>query len=79
MEKVEQFGSIVFGLNKGIVWTTTEFELDNGWGRMISRGIMSGITGNPANLMLIDDPIKNREEADSETYREKLWGETSWS
>jgi len=75
LEKVEQFGSNVFGLSKGIIWTTTEFELSNGWGRMISRGIMSGITGNPANLMLIDDPIKNREEADSEAYREKLWAE----
>lgn len=75
LEKVEQFGGNVFGLTKGVIWTTTEFELGNGWGRMISRGIMSGITGNPANLMLIDDPIKNREEADSETYREKLWSE----
>lgn len=25
------------------------------------------------NCLLIDDPIKNREEADSETYREKVW------
>ncbi len=75
LEKTEQFGPGVFGLTKGIIWTSTEFELSNGWGRMISRGIMSGITGNPANLMLIDDPIKNREEADSEAYREKLWGE----
>ena len=24
----------------------------------------AGITGNPANLLVIDDPIKNREEAD---------------
>ena len=75
LEKVEQFGDSLFGLRKGAIWTTTEFETDNGWGRMISRGIMSGITGNPANLMIIDDPIKNREEADSSTYREKLWGE----
>jgi len=75
LDKVEEFGSCIFGLTKGAVWTNTEFELGNGWGRMISRGIMSGITGNPANLMLIDDPIKNREEADSETYREKLWEE----
>ena len=75
LEKVEQFGSGVFGMGKGSIWTTTEFELANGWGRMISRGIMSGITGNPADLMIIDDPIKNREEADSPAYREKLWGE----
>ena len=75
LEKVEQFGQSLFGIEKGSIWTTTEFEFSNGWGRMISRGIMSGITGNPANLMIIDDPIKNREEADSETYRAKLWGE----
>ena len=75
LEKVEQFGGALFGLKKGDIWTTTEFELDNGWGRMISRGIMSGITGNPADLLIIDDPIKNREEADSQTYRDKLWAE----
>jgi predicted phage terminase large subunit-like protein len=75
LEKVERFGGSVFGLKQGSIWTTTDFELDNGWGRMISRGIMSGITGNPANLMIIDDPIKNRAEADSATYRDRLWGE----
>ena len=75
LEKVEQFGGSLFGLKQGAIWTKTEFELANGWGRMISRGIMSGITGNPANLLIIDDPIKNREEADSSVYREKLWGE----
>lgn len=75
LEKVESYGAPLFGLSKGSIWTTTEFELGNGWGRMISRGAMSGITGNPANLMVIDDPIKNREEADSPTYRDKLWNE----
>lgn len=75
LEKVETFGESLFGVKKGSIWTNTEFEFDNGWGRMISRGIMSGITGNPANLLIIDDPIKNREEADSATYREKLWNE----
>jgi predicted phage terminase large subunit-like protein len=36
---------------------------------------MSGITGNPANLIIIDDPIKNRQEADSPTYRARVWEE----
>lgn len=36
---------------------------------------MAGVTGNPANLMIIDDPVKTKEEAYSETYREKVWGE----
>lgn len=75
LEKTETFGPALFGLEKGSIWSSTEFELGNGWGRMISRGIMSGITGNPADLLVIDDPIKNREEADSPVYRNKLWEE----
>lgn len=36
-------------------------------------GILSGITGNRANGLIIDDPIKGRQEADSETIRERTW------
>lgn len=74
-EKVKLFGDNLFGIRVGEVDRAQEFELDNGKGRLISRGIMSGITGNPANLILIDDPIKNRQEADSPTYRARLWEE----
>jgi len=75
MEKLEKWGSTLFGVGRGRVWTRTELELDQSWGRMISRGIMAGITGNPAELLIIDDPIKNREEADSPVYRARLWEE----
>ena len=74
-EKVVAFGNTLFGVNIGAINRATEFELDGRMGRLISRGIMSGVTGNPANLMIIDDPIKNRQEADSPTYRRKLWDE----
>ncbi len=74
-EKLEKWGPTLFGVEKGRVWTRTELELLGGWGRMISRGIMAGITGNPADLLIIDDPIKNREEADSPVYRGRLWEE----
>lgn len=33
-------------------------------------GILSGITGNRADLIIIDDPIKGRQQADSQTIRE---------
>jgi predicted phage terminase large subunit-like protein len=32
-----------------------------------------GITGMGGDYIIIDDPIKNREEANSLTYRDKLW------
>ena len=74
-EKVRAYGNQLFGVQIGKIDRATEFELDGHLGRLISRGIMSGVTGNPANLMIIDDPIKNRAEADSPTYRKKLWDE----
>ena len=74
-EKIRRFGVPLFGCGIGEIDRSTEFEMDNGVGRMISRGILSGITGNPANLLIIDDPIKNRQEADSPTRRQLIWGE----
>lgn len=36
-------------------------------------GVGAGIAGFGANLIMVDDPVKSREEAESETYREKCW------
>lgn len=74
-EKIRRYGKNLFGLEIGRVDRATEMELDNGMGRIISRGLLSGITGNPANLILIDDPVKNRQEADSQATRDKVWEE----
>ena len=74
-EKIKAIGGTLFGISIGDIDRATEIELSNGKGRIISRGIRSGITGNPAELIIIDDPIKSREEADSETWRNKVWDE----
>lgn len=74
--KIEQFGKTIFGISLAkSPNNNTEFELENNIGGMISRGILSGVTGRPANLMIIDDPIKNRQEADSETFRNRVYDE----
>lgn len=36
-------------------------------------GTGSSLTGRGGDLLLLDDPIKNREEADSKTFRDKQW------
>lgn len=36
-------------------------------------GVGSGITGYGADLIIIDDPVKSRKQAESETYRENAW------
>lgn len=37
-------------------------------------GTGSSLTGRGGDLLLLDDPIKNREEADSKSFRDKQWG-----
>lgn len=75
-EKIARFGLNLFGVGLGEVKRTTEFELAAPHrGRLISRGLLSGITGNPAELLVVDDPVKNRQEADSVSRRELVWEE----
>lgn len=75
LEKVKEHGHI-FGIEVDPKKSTSkEFEILNHTGRMISRGIGSGVTGHSGHLILIDDPIKNREQADSERIRDSVWAE----
>lgn len=48
-------------------WETT------GGGEYFAAGVGGSITGRRADLAVIDDPVKSREDADSETIREKTW------
>lgn len=49
-----------------------EFELENGTGSLISVGIGGGLTGNRVDIGIIDDPYKDREQANSPVYRKKV-------
>lgn len=42
-------------------------------GSYTAAGVGGGITGKGAHVLLIDDPVKDREEAESETIRNKIW------
>jgi predicted phage terminase large subunit-like protein len=42
-------------------------------GKMAFVGVGGSGTGKSADVFFIDDPIKNDEEAQSETYRERVW------
>ncbi|MBQ9618548.1 MAG: terminase family protein, partial [Oscillibacter sp.] len=74
-EKVAVWGRTLSGIELGNLNRAAQFELAGRRGRLLSVGILSGVTGNAADVLIIDDPVKNREEADSPAYREKLWGE----
>jgi len=49
-----------------------EWETQAGGGLRVV-GVGGGVTGQGADLCIIDDPVKNREEAESPVYREKVW------
>lgn len=49
------------------------FEVANGHGHYIGAGIGGPITGRGFTLGIVDDPIKNRAEAESPTIRQKVW------
>jgi predicted phage terminase large subunit-like protein len=48
-------------------WQTTKS------GGYVAAGVGGGITGKGAHVLLIDDPVKNREDAESENNREATW------
>lgn len=50
-----------------------EWQLLGHDGGVFSVGIGGGLTGRPVDLLIIDDPIKDRVQADSVAYRDKVW------
>jgi hypothetical protein len=48
-------------------WHTSE------GGMYVAAGLGTATTGRGAHVLLVDDPIKDREQADSEIEREKSW------
>lgn len=49
-----------------------EWALANG-SEYLAGGILSGITGNRAHGLIVDDPIKGRAEAESKTISDRTW------
>jgi hypothetical protein len=45
----------------------------NHGGAYVAAGVGTAVTGRGADIALIDDPFKDREEADSERRRDLVW------
>ncbi|MGE4497090.1 MAG: phage terminase large subunit [Deferribacterales bacterium] len=59
------------GLKQG-ARSAARWELAEG-GRYLAAGAGGSITGQGGHLIIIDDPVKNSEQASSAVYRDKLW------
>lgn len=58
---------------KTYVKTMEFFEVPGFEGSLRSVGVEGGITGMGADILIIDDPFKDRKSADSPTVRESVW------
>ncbi len=75
-DKIGDFGQELFNIRlSDTQYGSTDWGLLGHRGGMLSAGIGGSITGEGADLLVIDDPIKNKQEAESEAYREMLWNE----
>lgn len=69
---VQRYGPPLFGIDvRKDSAAADHWELVGRRGVMHTAGVDGPITGHAADLLLLDDPIKTREEAESETMRAK--------
>ena len=72
-QKVKEFGKDIFGITISESQDNkTLFQIKGHQGQCFSAGILGGLTSNPAALIIVDDPFKNGEEAESQDIRDRV-------
>ena len=72
-QKVREFGKDIFGIEiSDSQDNKTLFQIKGHEGQIFSTGILGGLTSNPAALIIVDDPFKNGEEAESQDIRDRV-------
>ena len=68
-----EFGQVFKGVSLATDSAAANRMNTNHGGAYVAAGVGTAVTGRGANIALIDDPFKDREEADSERRRELVW------
>ncbi|MFE5037177.1 phage terminase large subunit [Streptomyces sp. NPDC056683] len=53
--------------------SAAEWQIQDHAGGVYSVGIQGALTGRPVDILIIDDPIKDRAQAESLVFRERVW------
>ena len=70
----DEFGAVFSGITLAQDSTSADhWNIAGRRGGLIAAGVGSGITGHGADLLIIDDPVKDASEADSPTVRGSKW------
>lgn len=68
-----EFGQVFPGVTLAADSQAANRMNTNKGGTYVAAGVGTAVTGRGAHIALIDDPFKDREEADSERRRELVW------
>lgn len=68
-----EFGQVFPGVGLATDSAAANRMNTNHGGAYVAAGVGTAVTGRGAHIALIDDPFKDREEADSERRRELVW------
>ena len=75
-QKINEFGPDLFGLELATDnASVSTWDIQGHRGGMLSVGVGGPVTGQGADLLMIDDIVKNRQEANSQVYRDMVWNE----
>ena len=72
-EIITEHGQNIGGVSVSDISSAADRWETNYGGGMVCAGAGGAITGRGADVFIIDDPVKNSEEAHSKIYREKIW------
>jgi len=71
---LEEYGPSMFGVKVSDKSSAANrWDIEGYEGGMVTAGVAGPITGKGADIGIIDDPVKNAEEAKSKTYQERTW------
>jgi hypothetical protein len=75
---VESYGGELGLLERKGSWAQNNWHTRTGAG-LRSGGMLTGVVGYPAAMMILDDPLAGRAQADSKLIRDRVWNEYSGS
>lgn len=71
---LEEYGPQLFGVEVSRDSSAaSRWDLAGREGGMVTAGVRGPITGRGAHVAIIDDPVKNDQEANSQTHRDAVW------
>jgi predicted phage terminase large subunit-like protein len=71
---LERWGKRIFGVEVNRRSSAADrWDIEGYAGGMITAGVGGAITGRGADVLIIDDPVKNAQEANSKVIRDRTW------